>query len=84
MAVTAIKSDENTPPEQSICWCCNRGPDQVAGFVRLKCHAEVAVCFHCLDWLVDSRRQQVRQLTQWGRRSLWQRVRDVYPGKRCR
>jgi len=83
MAATALKSDENPPPTPSTYWCCNRGSDQVPGFVRLKCHDKVAVCFCCLDWLVDSRSQQVRELTQWGRRSVWQRIRDVYPGQRC-
>ena len=80
MAVTALGTDEIEPPSPSICWCCGRSDR--AGFVRLSCHAEVAICFYCLDWLNDARRDQIKDLRRWGRLSLRDRIRRVYPGNR--
>jgi hypothetical protein len=83
MTTTAIDTEQSGPTPRSNCWCCSRGPDAVAGFVRLKCHAEVAICFDCLDWLVKARADQVRTLTRWGQLSWWQRLKRIYPGYRC-
>jgi hypothetical protein len=77
VAVTALGTDEIEPPPPSNCWCCGRSDR--SGFVRLSCHAEVAICFNCLDWLNEARRNQIKDLEPLGHRSLWERIRR--PGR---
>ena len=79
---TGIDGDENELPEAASCWCCGLGAGDVEGLVRLQEHAEVAICFVCLDLLNNNRAQQVRELKRrWGRMSLRQRLRNRFPAK---
>lgn len=44
---------------QTDCYCCGNAFAEEE-LVRLPCHAEVAVCTGCVDWLVAQRRGLVR------------------------
>ena len=81
MAVTALGTDDIPPASPSTCWCCGRSDRP--GFVRLKCHDEVRICFACLDWLVDARRNGIKEMKRLGKLPLWERIRRIYPGSRC-
>jgi len=43
--------------EATACSCCGKAPEP--GFVTLSSHSEIAICFWCLDGLVQQRRRLI-------------------------
>ena len=58
MAITAVDTESGPPSAPQRCWCCGRGPDQALGFVPLRAHAEVIICFACVKYLDRARAEQ--------------------------
>jgi hypothetical protein len=48
-------------PEEERCYCCRRRVDEIE-VVRLSCHSDVRICFHCLSWLNRERNRKRRKM----------------------
>lgn len=91
MSKTMVDTAEHQPPDPLVCWCCGRATgERIPGLVHLHCHSEVSICYDCVDWLNQARRRKVeaverhwRAVKPYNHLSLGERLRNIYPGKRC-
>ena len=71
MTKTAIDVDDVDEPAVPGCWCCG-DRTVAASLLRLSCHQEVGVCFRCVDWL-SNRKRDVERMTRAAPPGPWWR-----------
>ena len=72
MVSTAIGGDQ-VEPLVTGCWCCEDRTVQ-ASLLRLDEHAEVGVCFRCVDWLHKRKRKLQRRTQHAPAGPRWRRL----------
>ena len=70
MVATAVGGDQLEPPATG-CWSCGDRTVQ-ASLLRLDEHAEVGVCFRCVEWL-SKRKRDLERMTRNPSAGPWRR-----------